>query len=268
MIAANTHIGTDSLVPSPLAKTDNSPELNSLPDPLDLTNAFSSFSTPYNSEASDDLPEAGMSTNLALKVDVLEDNAVEEGIGSGIGGGFGSQSGGYSGTGGAGTGSSGGITPGGFYPTGGGTPGGGASPGVAIPGGAVPPGGAQTSRNSRTDGRLSAPERARRKQNAAESDKDFDCSRMEARADLNRIVGDSQQLLMGRNPKSRFCCTGGPPTSGIWDGIFYTNSPGKFVTLRTYCFECTLITTVIIRNQTPLKTPIINSLLTKPSSCR
>lgn len=171
--------------------------------------------------------------------------------------GFGLETGGSSGPTGAGTGSSGGVNPGGFAPAGGFTPGGGPSPGGGvIPGGAVSPGNTKSPGKSSSPGRLSAPE-APRREKAAESDKGFDCSRMEVVADPNSIVGDTNQLLMGRNPKSRFCCTGGPPISGIWDGIFYTNSPGKFITLRTNCLICKLIKSVIIKN----RAPFINSLV-------
>lgn len=241
MTAANMLFNSDSSVPSS-TKIDTPPEPGSFPDLPDLTNPFSSFSTAYNTEFPDGVPELGISTNLALQME--EKNVLEQGIGS--------ESGGSSGTTGAGTGSSGGVNPGGFTPAGGFTPGGGPSPGGGvIPGAAVSPGNIKIPGKSSSPGRLSAPERARRREKAAESDKGFDCSRMEAPADPDGIVGDTNQLLMGRNPKSRFCCTGGPPISGIWDGIFYTNSPGKFITLRTNCLICMSINSVIIRNRAP-----------------
>lgn len=155
----------------------------------------------------------------------------------------------YPDTPGAGTGSSGGVNPGGFNPAGGVTPGGGPSPETGvIPGETASPGAAHRPGKSQNSRNLSAPERARRRKKAATADKDFDCSRMESWTDQ---VSESASDLTGRNPKSRFCCTGGPPISGIWDGIFYTKSPGKFITLRTNCIDCKLTISVIIRNQAP-----------------
>lgn len=211
--SGGSFILSDSSVPSLSTKIDNSPESKSFLDPSDLTNSVGSFFMPDNTEISENLPKFDTPMNLAL-VRMEEDPALEDGFGSGGGGvetapqgGSGtSGSPGYSGTPGVGTGSSGGAD-------------------------------TKKPRKSPNPGGLSASERARRKKNAAESDKDFDCSRMEALPNPYRLVGSPNQLMMGRNPRGRFCCTGGPPTSGMWDGIFYTNSPGKFVTLRTNCIE-------------------------------
>ena len=246
MTAANILVYSENSVPSLSAKTESSTESKSLLDPSDPTsptNPADPFLTLDNIKPTEKLPDFDMPMNLAL-VKMEEDPALEDGFGSGGSGveaapqGSGATPGGYTGTG-AGTGSSGGVNPGAFSPAGGVTPGGAPTPGeVNIPAGAPSPASKKTPARS---GRLSPVERARRREKAAESDKGFDCSRMESRADRNRLIGDSSQLLMGRNPKSRFCCTGGPPTSGMWDGIFYTNSPGKFVTLRSNCIDCTLI---------------------------
>lgn len=254
MTAANILVDSDSSVPSSLTKIDDSPESKSFLDPSDLTNSVDSFFTPDNTKVSENLPKFDTPMNLAL-VKMEEDPALEDGFGSGgvettPQGSSGSP--GYSGTPGAGTGSSGGINPGMFNPAGGVTPGGGPTPeGGPVPGRVVSPEDTKKPGKLPNPGGLSASERARRKQNAAESDKDFDCSRMGALPNPYQLVGSSNQLLMGRNPRGRFCCTGGPPTSGMWDGIFYTNSPGKFVTLRTNCIECTLIKSVSIRNRAP-----------------
>lgn len=184
-----------------------------------------------------------MSTNLALKVE--ENNVIEQGLGGE--GSWGSSTGT-----GAGTGSSGGVNPGGLNTGGGVTPGGGPSSGVGpSTEGAASPGWVKNPAKSRSSRPLSAQERASRREKAAQSDKDFDCSGMQSRVERTSTVSEANQLMMGRNPKGRFCCTGGPPTSGIWDGIFYTNSPGKFITLRTNCIDCTLVKSVIIRIRAP-----------------
>lgn len=236
-------VNPDSSAPSFLSKIDDSPELESFLDSPDLTNPVNSFLPPDNTGISDEVSDLDRSSNIALKVD--EGTGLEEGMETGgwgaqtvpLGNSAGSQ--GYRGIP-AGTGSSGGVTPGGFTPQGGVTPG-----GEVNPGGVYNPGSNPKAPTAR--------ERTRRRKKAAESDKEFDCSRMEGWADPvgDSSHGDSSQFLMGRNPKSRFCCTGGPPTSGIWDGIFYTNSPGKFVTLRTNYINCTLIRSVIIINRAP-----------------